>query len=178
MVQNVSKMVKWQIFVKIRPTLAQIISGTKCDRDKLIFSAERGSQLDRVGHKKGTQSDRIMSKTGVNRAEVPHHVQVWECPPPLGFLLSDLPWSLKYRDVILSELSSNGVLFWTTVISTILWETRMVYYSHLLFLNFLQFTLLSCPNLGHLFHLCFSSYTPSLETQMENIDHFLFHPSS
>ncbi len=25
-------------------TLGQIISGTKCDKDKLIFSAERGSQ--------------------------------------------------------------------------------------------------------------------------------------
>ncbi len=23
-----------------------------------------------------------MSKTGVNRAEVPHHLQVWEYPPP------------------------------------------------------------------------------------------------
>ncbi len=36
---------------KNRPTLAQIISGTKCDRDKHIFSAERGGQYDRVGHK-------------------------------------------------------------------------------------------------------------------------------
>ncbi len=26
---------------KIRPTLCPSISGTKCDRDKLIFSAER-----------------------------------------------------------------------------------------------------------------------------------------
>ncbi len=25
-----------------------------------------------------------MSKTGVNRVEVPDHVQVWECPPPRG----------------------------------------------------------------------------------------------
>ncbi len=37
-------MVKWQIFVKDRPTLGQIISGTKCDRDNPIFSAERGGQ--------------------------------------------------------------------------------------------------------------------------------------
>ncbi len=32
-------------------------------------------------HKKGTQWDRKMSKIGVNRAEVPQHVQVWESPP-------------------------------------------------------------------------------------------------
>ncbi len=25
-----------------------------------------------------------MPKTGVNRAEVPYHLQVWECPPPSG----------------------------------------------------------------------------------------------
>ncbi len=31
---------------KIRPTLRPSISGTKCDRDKPIFSAERGGQLD------------------------------------------------------------------------------------------------------------------------------------
>ncbi len=29
---------------KNRPTLGQIISGTKCDRDKQIFSAEKGCQ--------------------------------------------------------------------------------------------------------------------------------------
>ncbi len=29
---------------KNRPTLGQIISGTKCDRDKPIFSVERGVQ--------------------------------------------------------------------------------------------------------------------------------------
>ncbi len=31
---------------KIRPILGPSISGTKCDRDKLIFSAERGVQSD------------------------------------------------------------------------------------------------------------------------------------
>ncbi len=59
-------------------TLGQIISGTKCDRDKLIFSVEREGQCDRVGHRKATQWDRIMSKTGVNIAEDPHHGM--ECP--------------------------------------------------------------------------------------------------
>ncbi len=31
---------------KIRPNLDPSISGTKCDRDKPIFSAERGGQSD------------------------------------------------------------------------------------------------------------------------------------
>ncbi len=30
---------------------------------------------------KRAQWDRKMSQAGLNRAEVPHHVQVWECPP-------------------------------------------------------------------------------------------------
>ncbi len=34
---------------KIRPTLDPSISGTKCDRDKPNFSAERGGQSDRDG---------------------------------------------------------------------------------------------------------------------------------
>ncbi len=38
---------------KNRPTLGQIISGTKCDRDKQNISTERGCQSDRVEHKKG-----------------------------------------------------------------------------------------------------------------------------
>ncbi len=33
---------------KIRPTLGPSISGTKCNRDKQIFSAERGGQSDCV----------------------------------------------------------------------------------------------------------------------------------
>ncbi len=41
------------VLVKYRPTLGQIISVTKCDRDKQIFFAEREGQYDRAGHKKG-----------------------------------------------------------------------------------------------------------------------------
>ncbi len=33
---------------KITPTLGPSISGTKCDRDKPIFSAEKGGQSDCV----------------------------------------------------------------------------------------------------------------------------------
>ncbi len=45
---------------KIRPTLGQIIFGTKCDRDKLIFSAEKKVNKIALGIKKGTQWDRKM----------------------------------------------------------------------------------------------------------------------
>ncbi len=34
------------VWWKNRPTLGPNISGTKCERDKLIFSAERGGQSD------------------------------------------------------------------------------------------------------------------------------------
>ncbi len=37
---------------------SKIISGTKCDRDKRIFSAKREGQYDRVRHNKETQWDR------------------------------------------------------------------------------------------------------------------------
>ncbi len=37
---------------------SKIISGTKCDRDKQIFSAKREGQYDRVRHNKETQWDR------------------------------------------------------------------------------------------------------------------------
>ncbi len=67
---------------KNRPNLGQIISRTICDRDKTIcFCRKRGSIRSSWAYK-GTQWDRKMSKTRINRAEVPHHVQVWGCPPP------------------------------------------------------------------------------------------------
>ncbi len=77
--------------------ICQIITGTKCDRDKIIFSAEKRSQQDRVGYKKGTQWDLKMSKKGVNPGEVPYHLQVWWYPPPspVGTLLINL-YNLQY----------------------------------------------------------------------------------
>ncbi len=42
------KSVKLYILVKIRPPLDPSISVTKCDRDNLIFSVERGDQSDCV----------------------------------------------------------------------------------------------------------------------------------
>ncbi len=42
------KSVKNIFWWKIRPTLGPRISGTKCDKDKPILSAERGGQSDCV----------------------------------------------------------------------------------------------------------------------------------
>ncbi len=51
---------------KIWPNLGHIISETKCDRDKPIFSAEKGGQYDHgKRNKKSTQWDLKMSKIGV-----------------------------------------------------------------------------------------------------------------
>ncbi len=34
-----------------------------------------------MGLTKGTQQDQMVSKIGVNKAEVPYPLQIWECPP-------------------------------------------------------------------------------------------------
>ncbi len=63
--------------VYIRPTLCPCISGTKCDRHKLIFSADRGGQSynrDQIGS--------TITKTGVINMEPFYHAEVWEYPPP------------------------------------------------------------------------------------------------
>ncbi len=44
--RNALKLLNNTFWWKIRPTLGLNISGTKCDRDKLIFSAEKGGQSD------------------------------------------------------------------------------------------------------------------------------------
>ncbi len=54
--------------VQIRPTLCPLISGTKCDRHKLIFSAERVGQLH---HTRGTKSDRQSHKRGSSLWKLP-----------------------------------------------------------------------------------------------------------
>ncbi len=73
----------------MRPTLGPNISGTKCDRDKPIFSAERGDQSDCVELYNRDPIGLKIPKTGVITAEPPYHAQVWVCPPPPppGFLL-------------------------------------------------------------------------------------------
>ncbi len=46
--QNVSNLLNNTLCWTIRPTLGPSTSGTKCDRDKHIFSAERVGQSDCV----------------------------------------------------------------------------------------------------------------------------------
>ncbi len=80
-IQNAWRLLNNVFCWKNRPTLRPSISGTKCDRDKPIFSAERGGQSedddtynrDLVGSK--------ISKTGVITTELPYHAQLWEYPP-------------------------------------------------------------------------------------------------
>ncbi len=44
LIQNASNLLTNTFWWKIRPILGSSISETKCDRDKLIVSAERGGQ--------------------------------------------------------------------------------------------------------------------------------------
>ncbi len=48
LMQNALNLLNNTFWRKIRPPLGPNISGTKCDRDKPIFSAERGGQSDGV----------------------------------------------------------------------------------------------------------------------------------
>ncbi len=48
LIQNALNLLNNTFWWKIRPTLGPGISGTKCDRDKSIFSAVRGGQSDCV----------------------------------------------------------------------------------------------------------------------------------
>ncbi len=56
-------------------------SGNKCDRDKPIFSAERGSQSDCVEVQNRDLIGSKIPKTGVITAEPPYNAQIWEYPP-------------------------------------------------------------------------------------------------
>ncbi len=55
--ENWYKMLNNTFWWKIRSTLGPSISGTKCDRNKPIFTAERWGQSDYDELKIGTQSD-------------------------------------------------------------------------------------------------------------------------
>ncbi len=63
------------------------LSRTKCDRDKLIFCAERGGQYNPVIGSFGATEIGKCQK-GVNHAEVPYHLQIWEWT--LGFLAFEM----------------------------------------------------------------------------------------
>ncbi len=87
------------------PTLIQIISGTKRDRDKLISPAEKWDQWDLMGLEKGTKQDWQMPKMVVNQVEVSYHLQVWKCTPsPLG---SDTDKIMHCPDVFGDRISAS-----------------------------------------------------------------------
>ncbi len=62
------------------PTLGQIISGTICDRDKQIFLQKEGVNKIKLGIQKDPMGS-DMSKTGVNRVEVPTIFKYGSAPP-------------------------------------------------------------------------------------------------
>ncbi len=64
----------------MRPNLGPSISGTKCDRDKPIFSPKGGGQSDCVEVYNRDPIGLKIHKTWVISAEPPHHAQVWEYP--------------------------------------------------------------------------------------------------
>ncbi len=59
--------------LKIRPSLCPRISGTKCDRHKLIFSAERGDQSDLFAPYNRDQIGSSITKMGVIATEPSYH---------------------------------------------------------------------------------------------------------
>ncbi len=69
------KMVKFGS--QIRPIEIKFISGSKCDRDKLNFSAERGDQCDRVGCTKGSPKKMGKCPKGINPEKVLYHLQIF-----------------------------------------------------------------------------------------------------
>ncbi len=78
-----------RFFWKNRLTLGQIISGTKRDRDKLIFSPQRGGQYDRVGHNKGPNGIGKCKKRGsIERSGSSPPSSSMNAPHPLGVLLT------------------------------------------------------------------------------------------
>ncbi len=85
LLQNVSKWSNERYLWKIRQIFAQIISGTKCDRDKLIFSAEREGEYDRVGHKKGPNEIGKCQKRRSIERKLPTMFKYESAPPLPGF---------------------------------------------------------------------------------------------
>ncbi len=65
----------------IRPTLCPHISGTKCDRHKLIFSAERGGQSDLVAPYNRDQMGSTITETRVITAEPSQPCLSMRVPP-------------------------------------------------------------------------------------------------
>ncbi len=61
------------VMQKDRPTLGYIIPGTKCDRDTIIFCAERGENKIKLSIAPGLNGS-ANATNGVNRGQVPYHL--------------------------------------------------------------------------------------------------------
>ncbi len=70
MKKNYAKSLK---LVYIRPTLCPCISGTKCDKQKLIVFEERGGQSGLVASYNRDQIGSTITKMRVIAVELPYH---------------------------------------------------------------------------------------------------------
>ncbi len=93
-----------------RPTLRPSISGTQCDRDKPILSAERGVQSDCVTVLNTNQIGLKIPETGVITAEAHYHAQIWEDPQcnALLFVTCTCDWFTT------AYLACNNITFYFT----------------------------------------------------------------
>ncbi len=80
------------------------MSGTKCDRDKPIFSAERGGQSDCGRYKIGTQSDRKSPKRGSSPRKLPTMPKYGSTPPGFG------PSKLQSKQYLLNYMHEYNVI--------------------------------------------------------------------
>ncbi len=77
------KMVKWQIFGKNRPTLGQIISGTKCVEKNRFFLQNEGVNKIKLGIIKEPNGIRKCQKRGSIEQKFPTIFKYGSAPPPL-----------------------------------------------------------------------------------------------
>ncbi len=100
LVENASKWSNNRFWGK----LYHIISGTKCDRDKLIFLRMMGSIRSSYYAYKGEPRESENVKKGDNRADVPYipsRTMKYVTPPPLQVLalVGVWPWNAGIRTV-------------------------------------------------------------------------------
>ncbi len=84
LVQNAYKWSNDRFWWKLRPNVDQIISWTKCDRDKQIFFLQKElvNQIKLAYKIKGTQWDWKMPTKGVNLGQFPTTLSRMGVPPP------------------------------------------------------------------------------------------------
>ncbi len=108
--ENLYKMPKicYTFWWNIIPTLGLCISGTKCDRDKLIFSAERSVNMLR--YKIGTQSDWKSPKLGSSPQNLPTMPKYGSTPSRYLPSLPSLP-SIQYKCLTIILFLSLWLVF-------------------------------------------------------------------